>query len=108
MAGRRFVLPFCPPARIAGCIAPRSPPHDCLSGIPPILKSDVSPFPADALFGTAGRGFRWAQLSFGFPHAESVDGVRGSIDDVKAMLNSLDLEGRPEDTRIVVETAFKV
>ena len=31
-----------------------------------------------------------------------MNGVRGSIDDVKAMLNSLDLEGRPEDTRVVV------
>src|SRR6185437_10135308 len=85
--------PFLPPRQVLPFAWWLTAPRDCLQGGPPILKSDFAarPFAGTEEAPDTQRAFQR------FPPC----GERTArIDDPRTMRNSLDLEGRPEDTRV--------
>src|SRR6266851_1920627 len=85
--------------------APKTSSADCLAGIPPILKSSFAAIP---IRRTRSRDRCKAFYRQGYFTIRKNGGLiaKGSMpppsQPAGAMLNSLDLEGRPQDTRIVV------
>src|SRR6202167_3993815 len=82
---------FCPAARFAvrGC---KRVERDCLTGMRPILKNSFSAALATRFPGNAPKPL---------PDRAAFEAVAVALM-TGTMLNSLDLEGRPQDTRIVV------